>query len=60
VKVELKDARDDGRRRLNGRLAGVETGEVLVNVDGEICDWRCGTSPWRGLLRSLKVSVIEL
>src|SRR5882672_12826363 len=36
VKVELKDARDDGRRRLNGRLAGVETGEVLVNVDGEI------------------------
>ncbi|HEX5046910.1 MAG TPA: ribosome maturation factor RimP [Gammaproteobacteria bacterium] len=37
VKVELKDARD-GRRRLSGRLEGVEAGEVLVTVDGEI--WR--------------------
>ena len=36
VKVELKDARDDGRRRLSGRLEGVDAGEVLVTVDGEI------------------------
>jgi len=53
VKVELKDARDDGRRRLNGRLAGVETGEVFgERRTARVCDWRCGTSPWRGLLRS--------
>jgi ribosome maturation factor RimP len=37
VKVELKDAHD-GRRRLSGRLEGVDAGEVLVTVDGEI--WR--------------------
>jgi len=37
VRVELKDARD-GRRRLSGRLEGVDAGEVLVTVDGEI--WR--------------------
>jgi len=36
VKIELKDARDDGRRRLTGRLAGIEAGEVLVNVEGEV------------------------
>jgi ribosome maturation factor RimP len=36
VKVELKDALDDGRRRLNGRIAGVEGDGVLVDVEGEI------------------------
>jgi ribosome maturation factor RimP len=46
VKIELKDARD-GRRRLSGRLAGVEAGEVLVNVDGEI---------WRLALRDIAVA----
>ena len=46
VKVELKEARD-GRRRLSGRLAGVEAGEVLVNVDGQI---------WRLALRDIAVA----
>ncbi|HET7133530.1 MAG TPA: ribosome maturation factor RimP [Gammaproteobacteria bacterium] len=46
VKIELKDARD-GRRRLSGRLAGVEASEVLVNVDGEI---------WRLALRDIAVA----
>jgi ribosome maturation factor RimP len=35
AKVELKDARD-GRRRFTGRLAGVEGGEVLLEVDGKL------------------------
>jgi ribosome maturation factor RimP len=35
ARVELKDARDDGRRRLTGRLVGVEGSEVLLEVDGE-------------------------
>ena len=35
VKVELKDARD-GRRRFVGKLAGVEGGDVLLEVDGEL------------------------
>ena len=46
VKIELTDAHD-GRRRLSGRLAGVEAGEVLVNVDGEI---------WRLALRDIAVA----
>jgi ribosome maturation factor RimP len=37
VKVELKQARD-GRRRLRGRLSGVEDGRVVVEVD---------QTPWR-------------
>jgi ribosome maturation factor RimP len=35
AKVELKDPRD-GRRRFTGRLAGVEGGEVLLEVEGEL------------------------
>jgi len=37
ARVELKDARD-GRRNLSGRLAGVEGGLVLLEVEGEM--WR--------------------
>jgi len=37
VKVDLKDARD-GRRRLTGRIAGTESANVLIDVDGEV--WR--------------------
>jgi ribosome maturation factor RimP len=36
AKVELKDARDDGRRRLTGKLVGVEGSDVLLEVDGEL------------------------
>jgi ribosome maturation factor RimP len=37
AKVELKDARD-GRRNLMGKLAGVEGGDVLLEVEGQV--WR--------------------
>ncbi|HZL94314.1 MAG TPA: ribosome maturation factor, partial [Vicinamibacterales bacterium] len=37
ARIELKDARD-GRRNLTGRLAGVEGGDVLLEVEGEV--WR--------------------
>lgn len=37
VRVELRDARD-GRRNLMGRLVGVESSLVLLEVDGEM--WR--------------------
>ena len=37
ARIELKDARD-GRRNLTGRLAGVEGGAVLLEVEGEV--WR--------------------
>jgi ribosome maturation factor RimP len=37
ARVELKDARD-GRRNLLGRLVGVESSLVLLEVDGEV--WR--------------------
>lgn len=37
VKVELKQARD-GRKRLKGRLTGIENNSVVVEVDGR---------PWR-------------
>ena len=37
IKVELKLPRD-GRRRLMGRLTGIEGSTVLMNVDGEV--WR--------------------
>ena len=35
VKVELKDARE-GRRKFTGRLAGVEDGAVVLEVEGEV------------------------
>lgn len=41
AKVELKDARE-GRRRFTGRLAGVEAGAVLVEVEGDL--WRVQVS----------------
>ena len=41
VKIQLKRARD-GRRRLRGRLLGVEDNEVVVEVDGNL--WRVGIS----------------
>jgi ribosome maturation factor RimP len=37
ARIELKDARD-GRRNLSGRLVGVESGLVLLEVEGEV--WR--------------------
>jgi ribosome maturation factor RimP len=37
AKVELRDPHD-GRRRLTGRIAGVEGGEVVLEVEGET--WR--------------------
>lgn len=37
VRVELKDVRD-GRRNLTGRLVGVESSLVLLEVEGEV--WR--------------------
>jgi ribosome maturation factor RimP len=37
VRVELKDALE-GRRSFTGRLTGVQSGNVLVEVDGEV--WR--------------------
>jgi ribosome maturation factor RimP len=37
AKIELRDPRD-GRRNFTGKLAGVEGGEVLLEVDGEV--WR--------------------
>jgi ribosome maturation factor RimP len=37
ARIELKDALD-GRRRFTGRLAGVDEGAVLIEVDGET--WR--------------------
>jgi ribosome maturation factor RimP len=37
AKVELRDPRD-GRRRLTGRIAGVEQDKVLLEVEGET--WR--------------------
>ncbi|HVY66918.1 MAG TPA: ribosome maturation factor RimP [Gammaproteobacteria bacterium] len=37
VRVELKDALE-GRRNFTGRLTGVQSGNVLVEVDGEV--WR--------------------
>jgi ribosome maturation factor RimP len=36
AKVELRDARDDGRRNFTGRLVGVEGSTVLLDVDGEL------------------------
>lgn len=35
ARIELKDARD-GRRKFLGRLAGVEGGVVMIEVDGEV------------------------
>jgi ribosome maturation factor RimP len=35
AKLELRDARE-GRRKLTGRLAGTEAGQVLIEVDGEV------------------------
>jgi ribosome maturation factor RimP len=35
ARVELKDARD-GRRRFTGKLVGVEGGDVMLEVDGEL------------------------
>jgi len=35
ARIELKDVRD-GRRKLLGRLAGVEGGVVMIEVDGEV------------------------
>jgi ribosome maturation factor RimP len=37
ARIELRDPRD-GRRNFTGKLAGVEGGEVLLEVDGEV--WR--------------------
>ncbi|HVS22284.1 MAG TPA: ribosome maturation factor RimP [Gammaproteobacteria bacterium] len=37
AKLELRDARG-GRRKLVGRLAGTDAGQVLIEVDGEV--WR--------------------
>ena len=37
AKLELRDARQ-GRRKLTGRIAGTEAGDVLMEVDGEV--WR--------------------
>lgn len=37
VKVELREPRD-GRRRLSGRVSGVEGGTVVIEAEGEI--WR--------------------
>jgi ribosome maturation factor RimP len=36
ARVELRDARDDGRRKFTGRLVGVEGSDVLLEVDGEL------------------------
>jgi ribosome maturation factor RimP len=36
AKVELRDARDDGRRKFTGRLVGMEGSVVLLEVDGEV------------------------
>jgi ribosome maturation factor RimP len=36
ARVELRDARDDGRRKFTGRLVGVEGSVVLLEVDGEV------------------------
>jgi ribosome maturation factor RimP len=46
VKLELKDPRE-GRRNVNGRLQGVDAGEVLVDVDG---------ATWRLALRDIAVA----
>jgi ribosome maturation factor RimP len=35
AKLELRDARE-GRRKLIGRLAGTDAGQVLIEVDGEV------------------------
>jgi ribosome maturation factor RimP len=35
AKLELRDARE-GRRKLTGRLAGTDAGQVLIEVDGEV------------------------
>ena len=35
VRVELRDARE-GRRNFTGRLTGVESGNALLDVDGEV------------------------
>ena len=37
AKVELKEPRD-GRRNVTGKLAGIEAGHVLIDVDSEV--WR--------------------
>jgi ribosome maturation factor RimP len=36
AKVELRDARHDGRRRFTGRIVRVEGSDVLLEVDGEL------------------------
>jgi ribosome maturation factor RimP len=36
VRIELRDARE-GRRNFTGRLTGVESGNALLEVDGEVC-----------------------
>src|SRR5881394_2250100 len=35
AKLELRDARE-GRRKLTGRIAGTDAGQVLIEVDGEV------------------------
>jgi len=35
AKLELRDARE-GHRKLTGRLAGTDAGQVLIEVDGEV------------------------
>ena len=35
VRIELRDARE-GRRNFTGRLTGLESGNVLLEVDGEM------------------------
>lgn len=46
VRIELKDPRE-GRRKLSGRLLGVEGGLVSVDVDG---------TPWRLALKDIAVA----
>jgi ribosome maturation factor RimP len=39
VKVELKRAAEEGRRRFRGTLKGVDADEVIVDVDGAELRW---------------------